>query len=430
MKRVKVGCLEFGKGLPKIGVSIMGENKASIESNARELVGKPYDFAEWRVDYLPREAWNIKNLLSIAGSLRGILQSKPLLFTMRTVNEGGKADIRPSDYEQIILKMIEAKAASIVDVEFFREGLDIKKIVWEAKKAGVCIMASYHDFYSTPHKGELIEKMCYMQKRGADIVKLAVMPKTFKDTLTLMDATWQMHNHYAKVPIATISMGEIGGLSRVSGQYTGSCLTFAAMEQVSAPGQFEVYKLNRLLHNLCHKEGENKKEHIFLIGFMGVGKSTIARKIGRKYGLRQVDLDREIELAENKKIAEIFESGGEAYFRSLETDYLRKLKDKETSIVSCGGGVVLNPENVRIMKSCGKIILLTGNPITIYHRVKNNPNRPLLNGNMNVPYIAGLMEKRRSAYEKASDFIVKTDGKSVDKICKEIWLCMEKVWSR
>ena len=429
MKAVKVERLEFGKGLPKIGVSILGKDRKTIEKNAKELVGKPYDFAEWRVDDLPEKGWNIKNLLEIIQSLREILLAKPLLFTIRTKNEGGNANINVALYEKLLLKVIESKAVPMVDVEFFMEGLNVKRIVSAAKKAGVIIIASYHDFNSTPHKGVLIEKMCFMQKRGADIVKIAVMPQSFKDVITVMDATWQMHQNYAKVPIAVISMGDIGALSRVSGEYTGSCLTFAALEEVSAPGQFEVYKMNRLLHNLHKVEDKKKKNHIFLIGFMGVGKSTIARKIGRKYGLRQIDLDREIEREENKKIAEIFANEGETYFRKLETDYIRKLKTMETSIVSCGGGAVLNPENIRLMKNCGKIVLLTGNPVTIYHRVKHNPNRPLLNGNMNIPYIAKLMEERRPAYEKAADFVVRTDGKRADEICKEIWLCMESVWS-
>ena len=89
-------------------------------------------------------------------------------------------------------------------------------------------------------------------------------------------------------------------------------------------------------------------------------------------------------------------------------------------IVSCGGGAVLRDENIEIMRGQGKIILLTATPQTIYERVKDNHDRPVLNGNMNVEYISELMEKRKVRYEMAADIVIATDGKTVDEICNEI----------
>lgn len=162
------------------------------------------------------------------------------------------------------------------------------------------------------------------------------------------------------------------------------------------------------------------KEHIFLIGFMGCGKSTNAGILAKLTGAEQIDMDQEIIREQGMEIKEIFEKYGESYFRDLETELLKKLKTKEPMIVSCGGGAALRKENADLMKESGKIVLLTARPETIYERVKERKNRPLLSGNMNVEYITELMEKRRPKYEAAADFAVPTDGRAGAEICKEI----------
>lgn len=162
------------------------------------------------------------------------------------------------------------------------------------------------------------------------------------------------------------------------------------------------------------------KEHIFLIGFMGCGKSTNAGCLAKMTGAEQMEMDQEIANAQRMAITEIFSKFGEEYFRDLETELLCRIEELEPMVVSCGGGAVLRKKNTEIMKRSGKIVLLTASPETIYERVKSNRNRPILNGNMNVQYIAELMEKRRSLYEAAADITVATDGKSSKEICEEI----------
>lgn len=162
------------------------------------------------------------------------------------------------------------------------------------------------------------------------------------------------------------------------------------------------------------------KEHIFLIGFMGCGKSTNAARLAEMTGAEQVEMDQEIVNGEQMGIAEIFKEKGEPYFRSLETELIRSFSDRDPAVISCGGGAVLKEENVRLMKKCGKIVLLTATPETIYGRVKDSTERPVLNGNMNLSYIEDLMEKRRPKYEAAADITVATDGKTAEEICGEI----------
>ena len=161
-------------------------------------------------------------------------------------------------------------------------------------------------------------------------------------------------------------------------------------------------------------------KHIFLIGFMGAGKSTVAGELSRQLKIKQMEMDEYIVQEQGMSINDIFEKYGEAYFRELETKLLIGLKDRERVIVSCGGGVAMRSENVRHMKESGTIILLTASPETIFDRVKDSHDRPILNGNMSVEFIRELMEKRREYYEAAADIIIETDGKKAAQISEEI----------
>ena len=162
------------------------------------------------------------------------------------------------------------------------------------------------------------------------------------------------------------------------------------------------------------------KKNIFLIGFMGAGKSTIARAIKQKLGYPVVEMDERIVKEQGMPISKIFETYGELYFRELETKLIQSLNQQEPTIVSCGGGVAMRQENVDCMRDGGSVVFLTATPQTIYERVKNSTDRQLLNGHMNVAYISELMEVRRPKYEAAADILVATDGKTKEEIAEEI----------
>lgn len=160
--------------------------------------------------------------------------------------------------------------------------------------------------------------------------------------------------------------------------------------------------------------------NIFLIGFMGAGKSTVAKSLCRMMERELCEMDEMLVKRAGMPIAEIFKQYGEEHFRKMETQLLIDLQQEKNVVVSCGGGAVMREENVSYMKECGKIILLTAEPETIYERVKHSTNRPILNGHMNVDYIRELMEKRKGRYEAVADIKAATDGKSVNEICAEI----------
>ena len=166
-------------------------------------------------------------------------------------------------------------------------------------------------------------------------------------------------------------------------------------------------------------------KNLYLIGFMGAGKSTIAKVLAKKCPAKRIEMDQLIEEQQGMAITDIFAAHGENYFRDLETELLRSFSESAGYVVSCGGGSVLRDENAALMKENGCIVFLRATPETIYERVKDSTNRPILNGNMNVEYIRKLMEKRRTRYEAVADVCVDTDGKDVDAISEEILKTVE-----
>ncbi|MBE5921461.1 MAG: shikimate kinase [Lachnospiraceae bacterium] len=167
------------------------------------------------------------------------------------------------------------------------------------------------------------------------------------------------------------------------------------------------------------------KKNICMIGFMGSGKSTVSKKLERLLGREEIEMDDYIINKEGMSIPDIFAKFGETYFRQVETEVMRALMQEQGKIISCGGGVVMKDENVAAMKQGGMIIMLDATPETIYERVKDSTDRPLLNGNMNIEHVRGLMAKRSERYKVVADYIVHTDGKTVAKVCEEIIAIVE-----
>lgn len=153
---------------------------------------------------------------------------------------------------------------------------------------------------------------------------------------------------------------------------------------------------------------------------MGAGKSTIAKVLKAKLNMNLVEMDARIVEEQGMPITEIFSKFGEGHFRDIESQLILTLGNEGNTVVSCGGGVVVRPENTEYMKKNGTVVYLSAKPETIYERVKNSTDRPILNGNMNVEYISELMEKRRALYEAAADIKIETDGKDAETICNEI----------
>lgn len=159
---------------------------------------------------------------------------------------------------------------------------------------------------------------------------------------------------------------------------------------------------------------------LFLIGFMGAGKTSVSQCLGQLLHRTVVEMDQCIAEQEGMSIPEIFAQKGEAYFRACETALLEGFSNGEPCVVSCGGGVPMREENVAAMRRSGTVVLLTARPEVILERVRDDHNRPLLAGHKDIPYIMDLMEQRRPKYEAAADLIIDTSDRTITQICQMV----------
>lgn len=163
------------------------------------------------------------------------------------------------------------------------------------------------------------------------------------------------------------------------------------------------------------------KKNIVLIGFMGTGKTAVGRKLAIRLKRKFIDTDAEIEEVTGKTIARIFAQDGIIRFRSEEALLVNKLAGREGLVIATGGGLVLDPENVRLLKENGVLIALKAAPEVIYHRVKKKKNRPLLMKGELMATIQSLLKEREGAYDVA-EFTVDTGicgmGETVEQIVK------------
>ena len=246
MNAVKVRNTVIGEGMPKICVPIVGVTKEAILEEARAITKLPADVVEWRIDWF-ENVFDFAALEDVMKDLRAVLGDLPLLMTFRTSKEGGEKAIEPDVYADINIRAAQTGYVDMVDVEVFTGDEIVKKIIDGAHASGVKVVASNHDFFKTPDKDDIVGRLRKMQDLGADIPKIAVMPRNKKDVLTLLAATEEMANEYADRPIITMSMAGTGVISRLAGEVFGSALTFGAAAKASAPGQMGVEDLKTVL---------------------------------------------------------------------------------------------------------------------------------------------------------------------------------------
>lgn len=161
------------------------------------------------------------------------------------------------------------------------------------------------------------------------------------------------------------------------------------------------------------------KRNITITGFMGTGKSAVAKQLACKLKMEYIDMDQIIEESQGISIADIFSRYGENYFRQQENRLVKELSQKENMVIATGGGTFLFPENTRILSQKGSIICLYANSQTIYNRVKKKNDRPLLNGENILDKINHLLKERKKIYDNIKwkiDTTNFTTQEVVDKI--------------
>ena len=163
------------------------------------------------------------------------------------------------------------------------------------------------------------------------------------------------------------------------------------------------------------KRQRKRKPNIVLVGFMGTGKTSIGRRLSTQLRMRYVDTDDIIERDSGRRISEIFEQDGEAAFRELESEAVRKVSKLYNYVISTGGGVVLKEANMAELKRNGIVFCLTATPEEIYRRVRHQSHRPLLQTPDPLTKINSMLEERHAYYVKA-DYMVETTGRSFGEV--------------
>ncbi|MDF3345983.1 type I 3-dehydroquinate dehydratase [Acinetobacter pittii] len=206
------------------------------------------DLAEFRIDLLSF-ASDTKQVIALGHELKKILGNKPMIATIRTKNEGGQLEISDVDYGKTYQAYLKNPFMDWLDVEMFRDQKVVSDIVQKAHQKKVLIVMSNHDFQKTPNQDEIEKRLLKQDQMGADILKIAVMPKSKQDVFTLMNATLKVSQQTTK-PLLTMSMGQLGTISRVATANMGGSYSFGMIGQASAPGQIDVAKLKQILQTV------------------------------------------------------------------------------------------------------------------------------------------------------------------------------------
>ncbi|MCD7820274.1 MAG: type I 3-dehydroquinate dehydratase [Lachnospiraceae bacterium] len=225
--------MRLGDGVPKICLPVTARNLAEIEAQLLKVRVFPHDMIEFRADFYDG------NPVEALEFLRERMPDTPLLFTFRTKEEGGARSISSEEYVALNQRAADSRAADMIDLELNRGEILLREQCGRLQSTGIKVIASFHDFARTPDQTTLIQLLCRMQELGADITKAAVMPRTERDVLTLMSAALEMKGKYADRPYIVMSMGGLGGISRLAGSLIGSAVTFASAGASSAPGQMD-----------------------------------------------------------------------------------------------------------------------------------------------------------------------------------------------
>ena len=235
---------------PVVCVPVIEKSFAGIIDQVSKLCDKDVSMIEWRADYF-EELLDIDRVKDLLNHLRDVTKNVLFLITIRSKSQGGECELSQDRIKELLLAMAECHVADFMDVEYFFFE-DSKTIISDLQGKGTLVIASHHDFEETK-RGDVLENWLYeMKEADPDLIKLAVMPKCFSDVLTLMEVGSVFSEKNPDISVVTISMDELGVLSRISGEVTGSVITFGTEGNLSAPGQIPREDLEEML-SLIHK---------------------------------------------------------------------------------------------------------------------------------------------------------------------------------
>ena len=235
-----------------ICVPIVGPSIEEILSQVQKAVQAEVDLIELRPDMWMKcsniyETEYIPTIVKFVAEVHSRIAEIPMLFTWRTLAEGGETSISSESYGHLLQAVVDQDLVKAIDVELFAYTDRIGQIIKQAHHQGIQTVMSYHNFQSTPDIETLHVYAERMVSVGAQVIKFALMPSTNDDVLSVLRLTKELTEQYPELPRITMSMGQLGQMTRTCGNVFGNCVTFGTLGQISAPGQVEVAVLKQLV---------------------------------------------------------------------------------------------------------------------------------------------------------------------------------------
>jgi len=228
----------FGGPKPLFCIPLVAGEPAELVAQAKIAAALQPDLVEWRADF--SHDCSPDALVCAGEILRGALPDPPIVFTLRIKAEGGAREMPPTERRLAIEAVLRSQTVDVVDLELANEPEFLDPLMEIAGRHGVRVILSFHDFKTTPATGALLAKIAAMRSKGADIAKLAVAPNTPEDVLRLLQVTLEARRTYPQLPLAIMSIGALGSITRVAGFLYGSDMAFAVGKEASAPGQIPI----------------------------------------------------------------------------------------------------------------------------------------------------------------------------------------------
>ena len=274
METLNIKNIVLQAGRPKVAVPLVSQLPQEIIAECEHAAMLPCDLIEWRADsYLSgltdlEEVLQTKefylDFLKILDDLEYIAGDKPLIFTLRSVEQGGMLQLSQAQKAEIYQLVAQSGLAGLIDVELpvaaqsaedicEESGLSLREQIDEIHAFGGKVICSYHEFDRMLSPEEILEKIQIMQAAGADVFKIAAMAVTKEDAENLLKTTAFLHQNGIG-PLVMRAMGEWGKTTRVAAGRYGSCITFAAGQEASAPGQVDAFTMLKWLNDYYGEE--------------------------------------------------------------------------------------------------------------------------------------------------------------------------------
>ena len=254
VKVIDIRGRKLGGDTPLICSPLVGPTRERLLAEAANVAAKHPDVIEWRVDYFDAIG-DAAAVLDTGRALRSVVADAPVIFTRRSTKEGGeKIPIGEEDVVRLYDSVAASGFADFIDFEMSNDPDHVRRVRESTAAHGSRLILSYHNFGYTPGRDFLVQRFLEAERLGADVEKVATMPRDRHDVLTLLAATAEAEAK-ARIPLISMSMGPLGAVTRMVGGAFGSALSFAIGEGSSAPGQMPIADLRAVYEVIARARG-------------------------------------------------------------------------------------------------------------------------------------------------------------------------------